>query len=185
MPSLGLAMILKDGSRTLQNCIASVAGVTDRIVIADTGSSDGSSQLARDLGAEVFDVPWQDDFSQARNAAVSALATDWVLIMDDDEELDPQARAKIPPLLDNASVGGYLVTLRNHIPVKFGWGDMRRLSNPAIRRSRERNGLELMRTSLFAACSVAIPEFITLAGRTNMWNHAFMPWDWSWHPPTL
>ncbi len=74
------------------------------------------------LGAEVFDVPWQDDFSQARNAAVSALATDWVLIMDDDEELDPQARAKIPPLLDNASVGGYLVTLRNHIPVKFGWG---------------------------------------------------------------
>ncbi len=50
MPSLGLAMILKDGSRTLQNCIASVAGVTDRIVIADTGSSDGSSQLARDFG---------------------------------------------------------------------------------------------------------------------------------------
>ncbi|MGB7598666.1 MAG: glycosyltransferase [Candidatus Sulfotelmatobacter sp.] len=94
----------------------------DRIVIADTGSSDGSSQLARDLGAEVFDFPWQDDFAQARNAAVSALTTDWVLIMDDDEELDPKARAKIPPLLRNASVSGYLVTHRNHIPVKFGLG---------------------------------------------------------------
>jgi|CZKH01.1.fsa_nt_gi glycosyltransferase involved in cell wall biosynthesis len=122
MPSLGLAMIVKDGARTLRNCIASLAAVTDRIVIADTGSSDGSSQLARDLGAEVFDVPWQDNFAQARNAAVRALSTDWVLIMDDDEELDPGARAKIPPLLENAQVGGYLVTLRNHIPVKFGVG---------------------------------------------------------------
>jgi len=50
MPSLGLAMIVKDGAKTLQNCIASVAGVTERMVIADTGSGDGSSQLARDLG---------------------------------------------------------------------------------------------------------------------------------------
>jgi glycosyltransferase involved in cell wall biosynthesis len=122
MPSLGLAMIVKDGARTLRNCIASLAAVTDQIVIADTGSSDGSSQLARDLGAEVLDVPWQDNFAQARNAAVRALSTDWVLIMDDDEELDPGAPAKIPPLLENAQVGGYLVTLRNHIPVKFGIG---------------------------------------------------------------
>ncbi|MGA9508318.1 MAG: glycosyltransferase [Candidatus Sulfotelmatobacter sp.] len=122
MPSLGLAMIVKDGARRLKNCIASIAGVTDQIVIADTGSRDGSSQLARDLGAQVFDIPWHDDFAQARNAAVSALATDWVLIMDDDEELDSQARAKIFPLLTNATVGGYLVTLRNHIPVKFGSG---------------------------------------------------------------
>ncbi len=122
MPSLGLAMIVKDGAKTLRNCIASVAGVTERMVIADTGSSDGSSQLARDLGAEVFDIPWLDDFAQARNAAVRALSTDWVLILDDDEELDSGARAKIPPLLENAKVGGYLVTLRNHIPVKFGLG---------------------------------------------------------------
>jgi glycosyltransferase involved in cell wall biosynthesis len=122
MPSLGLAMIVKDGARTLGNCIGSVAGITQQIVVADTGSSDGSSRLARDLGAEVFDVPWQDDFAEARNAAVSAIATDWVLIMDDDEELDPQARAKIPPLLSNATVGGYFITLRNHIPVKFGLG---------------------------------------------------------------
>jgi tetratricopeptide (TPR) repeat protein len=122
MPSLGLAMIVKDGAKTLRNCIASVAGVTDQIVIADTGSSDGSSQLARELGAEVFDVPWLDNFAQARNAAVRALSTDWALIMDDDEELDPEARAKIPFLLENDTVGGYLVTLRNHIPVKFGFG---------------------------------------------------------------
>lgn len=115
-------MIVKNGAATLGNCIASVSGVTDQIVIADTGSSDGTVQLARDLGAEVFDFPWQDDFAQARNAAVRALSTDWVLVMDDDEELDPEARSRIPVLLNNPKIGGYLVTLRNYIFFRFGVG---------------------------------------------------------------
>jgi len=104
LATIGLSMIVKNGAETLRACLNSVAGLTKQIVIADTGSSDGTPQLARDLGAQVFDVPWQDDFAQARNAAVQALATDWVLVMDDDEELDPQARDKIPALLENASV---------------------------------------------------------------------------------
>lgn len=122
MPSLGLAMIVKNGAKTLRACINSVTGITDQIVIVDTGSTDGTPQLARDLGAEVFEVPWQDHFAQARNAAVQALATDWVLVMDDDEELDPMACEKIPSLLANAKAGGYFVTLRNYIPVRFGAG---------------------------------------------------------------
>lgn len=132
MPSLGVAMIVKNGAETLRECIESVAGVADQIVIADTGSSDGTPQLARDLGAEVFDFSWRDDFAQARNAALRALATDWVLVMDDDEELDPQARDKIPDLLKHATlinaqlhgakIGGYSVTVRNYMPLRFGVG---------------------------------------------------------------
>jgi len=112
----------EDGAKTLQNCIASVAGVTERMVIADTGSGDGSSQLARDLGAEVFDIPWLDDFAQARNAAVRALSTDWVLIMDDDEELDPEARAKIPLLLEKCQRRRLSGDAEKPYSVKFGLG---------------------------------------------------------------
>jgi tetratricopeptide (TPR) repeat protein len=119
MPSLGLAMIVKDGAATLRDCLASVAGVVNQIVIADTGSRDGTPQVARDLGAEVFDFFWQDDFSQARNAAIQELTTDWVLVMDDDEELDSQAGNKIPGLLDNPGVGGYSAIQRNYLPVRF------------------------------------------------------------------
>src|SRR5271166_6606105 len=122
MPSLGLAMIVKNGVNTLRECLASVTGLTAQIVIVDTGSTDGSAQLARDLGATVFDLPWQDDFSKARNAALQALTTEWALVLDDDEELDPAARAKIPSLLENAAVGGYCLTLRNYLPVRFGLG---------------------------------------------------------------
>ena len=77
MASLGLAMIVKHSAHSLRECLGSVAGLTDEIVIADTGSTDGSPQLARDLGAKVFDFAWQDDFARARNAAPQALTTDW------------------------------------------------------------------------------------------------------------
>ena len=122
MPSLGLAMIVKNGADTLRECLNSVAGLTDQIVIADTGSSDGTPQLAHELGAQVFDFPWQDDFAAARNAALNALTTDLVLVLDDDEELDPGARRAIPPLLGNPRIGGYTVTLRNYLPLRFGVG---------------------------------------------------------------
>jgi glycosyltransferase involved in cell wall biosynthesis len=119
MPSIGLAMIVKNGAKSLRRCIASVEGVVDQVVIADTGSTDGTPQLARELGAKVFDFPWQDSFADARNAAIQTLTTDWALIMDDDEELDPQVRAKIAGLLNNSRVGGYSATQRNYLPVRF------------------------------------------------------------------
>jgi glycosyltransferase involved in cell wall biosynthesis len=122
MPSIGLAMIVKNGAKTLRECIQSVAGVADQIVIADTGSTDETPQLARELGAEVIDFPWQDDFAQARNAAASVLKTDWVLVLDDDEELDPQAHDQILPLLNNSRMGAYSAIQRNYIPFKFVFG---------------------------------------------------------------
>ena len=115
-------MIVRNGAATLPNCLASAAGITEQIVIGDTGSSDGSAELARDLGATVFDLPWEDDFARARNAVLRALNTDWVLVMDDDEELDPEARVKIPSLLETSTVGGYSIILRNYLPVRFGLG---------------------------------------------------------------
>lgn len=122
MPTLGLAMIVKNGAARLRECLATIAGVVDQIVIADTGSSDGSQELARSLGAKVVESPWQDDFAHARNSALRELSTDWVLVLDDDEQLDGQAREKIPALLSSQTVGGYSVILRNYLPVRFGSG---------------------------------------------------------------
>ncbi len=153
MPSLGLAMIVKNGAETLRECLNSVAGLADQIVIADTGSSDGTPHLARELGAEVFDFPWQDDFAKARNAALNALTTDWVLVLDDDEELDPAARHTIPPLLRNARIGGYAVTLRNYLPLRFGVGghapSIRPIQTPVRRASGARTYADFMLYRLF------------------------------------
>ena len=49
------------------------------------------------------------------------MQTDWVLVLDADEELDHEARNQIPNLLAS-SAGGYLVPIRNYIPTTTGRG---------------------------------------------------------------
>jgi tetratricopeptide (TPR) repeat protein len=114
MASLELSMIVKNGEATLARCLESVRSIVDTIVIADTGSTDSTVQIARRYGARVINVPWQDDFSKARNAALSHGDCDWVLSLDDDELLDAEGAASIAPLLTTSQVLGYDVRIWNY-----------------------------------------------------------------------
>lgn len=118
MPSLGLSMIVRNGASDLRSCLQSVSGVVEQMVVADTGSADRTIEIAQEMGATVIRVPWQDDFAKARNASLEAVTTDWVLVLDADEELDSHARHFIPGLLER-NVGGYEVPIRNYLPVRY------------------------------------------------------------------
>lgn len=85
---LSLAMIVRDEEAVLEECLRSVEGICDEVVIADTGSTDHTREIALAFGARVIDVPWHDDFSEARNASLAAARGDWVLVLDADERLD-------------------------------------------------------------------------------------------------
>jgi tetratricopeptide (TPR) repeat protein len=115
MPPLTLSMIVRDAARDLPACIESVRGIADEIVIADTGSVDNTVELARLLGARVISIPWEDDFSRARNLALAEVHTDWVLALDADERLDPAAKLQIPKLLADPQFVGYQVPIRNYV----------------------------------------------------------------------
>ncbi|MGA8153896.1 MAG: glycosyltransferase [Terriglobales bacterium] len=123
MATVGLAMIAKNEAHTLQPCLKSVQGVASQIVVADTGSTDNTPEIARECGAAVISFPWENDFAKARNAALAAMTTDWVLVLDADEELDRDAKQHIPGLLSAADVGGYVTPIRNYMPSRFnrGW----------------------------------------------------------------
>jgi tetratricopeptide (TPR) repeat protein len=123
MPTVGLSMIVKNGAETLRPCLQSVRGVVSQIVIADTGSTDDTVKIAHEFGATVISVPWEDHFAKARNAALAIMTTDWVLMLDADEELDRAAPQNIPTLLEDPDVGGYVVTIRNYMASRFnrGW----------------------------------------------------------------
>jgi len=114
-PTVALSMIVRNGGEDLARCLTSVRGIVDEIVIADTGSEDLSIALAENFGARVIGIPWQDDFSAARNASLREVKSDWVLVLDADEQLDDQARGQIRAALDNPSVDGYQVTIRNYV----------------------------------------------------------------------
>ncbi len=122
MPSVALSMIVKNGADTLRPCLESVRGVVEQIVIADTGSTDHTCEIAREFNANIISVPWENDFAKARNAALEPVRTDWVLVLDADEELDRDGAENIPQLLQAADVGGYVTPIRNYVGARFGRG---------------------------------------------------------------
>jgi tetratricopeptide (TPR) repeat protein len=112
--TLALSMIVRNAAADLERCLDSARHAVDEIVIADTGSTDGTPGLACRLGARVLLIPWEDDFARARNRALAEVRSDWVLVLDADERLDPAAPAQLPALTAAAAVAGYQVTIRNY-----------------------------------------------------------------------
>ena len=87
-PQISVCMIMKNEAGELADCLASVAALADEIVIYDTGSTDGSIELARSLGATVIEGSWRNDFAWARNQAMDATRGTWLLSIDADERLE-------------------------------------------------------------------------------------------------
>ncbi|MCK5145245.1 glycosyltransferase [bacterium] len=96
-PTLSLCMIVKDEEYFLPQCLDILKDVVDEIIIVDTGSTDKTVEIAESYGAKVYHHPWEGDFSKARNISLSYAASDWIIVIDPDEELD---RDDIPILLN-------------------------------------------------------------------------------------
>lgn len=86
-PSIALAMIVRNEAHHLPELLKSVEGCFDEIHITDTGSDDGTPELAESLGCVVHRFEWCDDFAEARNYAFSHPKTDYIMWMDGDDVL--------------------------------------------------------------------------------------------------
>lgn len=114
-PTLTLAMIVRDEAEHLRDCLESVRAVVDQIVVVDTGSQDGTPEIARELGAEVYFFPWQDDFSAARNESLQYARGDWVLWLDADERLAPESAEPLRALLRREEVAAAHLQIDNEM----------------------------------------------------------------------
>lgn len=83
--TLALTMIVKNESDVLARVLDGVRGVVDEIVIVDTGSTDATADVARRYTDKVYDFEWRDDFSAARNYALSKTSADYFLWLDADD----------------------------------------------------------------------------------------------------
>ena len=92
---INLVMIVKNEERSLEQCLEQARGLVNEIVIADTGSTDRSVEIARKYGAKVWEYEWKDDFAAARNFALRHSDAEWNLILDADEYLLPCSRGKL------------------------------------------------------------------------------------------
>ena len=107
MITVSLCMIVKNEEDTLPRCLESVQGLVEEIIVVDTGSRDRTRETARELGAKVYEFPWVEDFSQARNFSFSKATQQYCLWLDADDVIDPEYRegflelkALLPPQTD-------------------------------------------------------------------------------------
>lgn len=120
-PVLSIGIIFKNEIRCLERCLSSFDGLRKRVpcqlVAADTGSDDGSREVAERYADVLIDFPWINDFSAARNAVVDRCEGEWLFFVDADEWLDEDF-SELEAFLKNPKYGkGYLactVVVRNY-----------------------------------------------------------------------
>jgi glycosyltransferase involved in cell wall biosynthesis len=87
MKTLGISMIVRNESEVIEKCLETIKDA-DEIVICDTGSEDNTIEICKRYTDKIYtDYVWQDDFAEARNYSLSKCTTDYVLIIDADEQL--------------------------------------------------------------------------------------------------
>lgn len=103
-------MIVKDEANTLPQCLQSVQGCVDEMIVVDTGSQDNTPAIAQQLGAQVDSVEWTQDFAAARNYALAKATGDWILVLDADETLTAAGRQLLNTIRIETFLGNYPVT---------------------------------------------------------------------------
>ncbi|MBC4016286.1 glycosyltransferase family 2 protein [Siccirubricoccus deserti] len=91
---LSVVIMSRDEAMMIGRCIGAVASWVDDVVVLDSGSTDGTREIAAAAGARVFEQPWLG-FSAQRNRAVALARHDWVLCLDADEVVDARLAAAI------------------------------------------------------------------------------------------
>ena len=100
---LSAVIIARNEAANIERVIESVLGVVTEVLVIDSGSTDGTQQLARALGAKVLDIEWKG-YGATKNWAAAQAANPWILSLDADEELTDHLRATIGRLtLDELS----------------------------------------------------------------------------------
>ncbi len=115
MVRLSLSMIVKNEAQNLAHCLDSVRDLVDEMVILDTGSTDGTVEIARGYGACVESFTWIDDFAAARNACLEHCTGDWILVLDADEAIDSADHAAIRTAIESTSAQGLMLWMRNYL----------------------------------------------------------------------
>lgn len=107
-------MIVKNEEENIVHAIRSIPDHYE-IIVVDTGSEDRTKELLLDLNIKVYDYVWNDDFAKARNASISKATGDYILIMDADERILPDADEAIQAFIQCSDGATASVIIENDI----------------------------------------------------------------------
>lgn len=99
---ISACMIAKNESANIEKCIKSYREAVDEIIVADTGSTDNTAELAEKLGAKVFFTEWNNDFAAAKNFALKHASGSWIVFLDADEYFPEKSAQNLKKIIEEA-----------------------------------------------------------------------------------
>ena len=104
---LSVLMITKNAKEVIEEALKSLKGLWDELVIIDSGSKDGTLEIAKKFTNNVSSYPFQDNYSDVRNIGLSKVTGNWILVLDADERLSEELKRKISVLINDRNTDGY------------------------------------------------------------------------------
>lgn len=105
MLSLAICMIVKNEECVIGRCLDCAKEFADEIIIVDTGSTDKTKEIVAQYTDKIYDFPWINDFSAARNFSFSKATKEYIMWLDADDVIDStnlQAIKELKNSLDSA-----------------------------------------------------------------------------------
>ena len=118
-PLLSIGIIFRNDIRSIERCLKALQPLRDAIpselVMADTGSEDGSREVAEKYADILIDFPWVNDFAAARNAVMERCSGKWHMAVDTDEYLDGDVDELVQALEEDRGITNmYRVVIRSY-----------------------------------------------------------------------
>ncbi|MCM1182725.1 MAG: glycosyltransferase family 2 protein [Roseburia sp.] len=85
---ISVCIIARNEEKHIENCLRRIKPYGFEIIVADTGSTDRTKEIAARYADRVLDYPWADDFSAVRNFCAAHASYKWILSVDCDEYME-------------------------------------------------------------------------------------------------
>ena len=86
-PKLSVVLATKNEEVNIVPCLASVKNIADEIIVFDEASTDKTKEIARKMGAKVYNYVHKKNFHETKQKAIEAATGDWILQLDADEQV--------------------------------------------------------------------------------------------------
>lgn len=113
-PAVSACVISYNREDIIGTCLRAVR-FADEVLVIDKSSTDGAPAVARSIADRVITVPWSPTVEETRAFAVSRCRHDWILLLDDDECLNPAAADFVREELAAPRARAYALPLRHYI----------------------------------------------------------------------
>ncbi|AIQ55152.1 glycosyltransferase [Paenibacillus sp. FSL R7-0331] len=137
--TISLCVICKNEEHNITRCLEGVREAVDEMIVVDTGSTDNTVAMARELGAKVYYYEWDNNFANARNYALKQAKNDWIIFLDADEYFLPEHAKLIAEMIGRLRAQRNLTDaiMMRHISIDEGRGGVVVETNRLVRAFRK------------------------------------------------